>query len=161
MQLFLKFIFGIKLYMFRTVEPSASGSTPGLPRASMTGLFFPIPFPVWGYCLIIGCSGEKWKARALPWTFLMGFDFHVKYSSSWFHPINIWGFWLAWTRSRMLLLQLTNSEKATQTSVICCKVKFCFRSLFFLNWSSDYVWDGPWRLPSLCLGRGRYEATSP
>jgi len=34
--------------------------------------------------------------------------------------------------------------------------KALFFVLFFLNWSPDYVWDSPWRLPGRCLGRGRY-----
>jgi len=40
--------------------------------------FPPLPFPAWGFRLVLGCSGAKWKARALPWIFLMGFDFHVE-----------------------------------------------------------------------------------
>jgi len=120
-----------------------------------TGSFPPSPFLVWGYRLTIGCSRGKVKGKGVLLVFLLSFDFYIRYSSSWFHPINIWGFCPAGTRSRRLLLQLINPEKATQTSGICCKVKFCFRSLFFLNWYSDYVCDDPWRLPGGCIGRGR------
>ena len=76
---------------------------------------------------------RKWKSMALSWTFLMGFDFHVKHSSSWFHPTNIWVFWLAGTRNSRLLLRFINSEKATQTSRILRKVKFCSRFFFFFS----------------------------
>ena len=136
----------VSSYLPKAFEPSVFGSAPGLPPGQAWPVI-PIPFPVWVYCLIVGRSGERWKARGLPWTFLMGFDFHVKYWSSWFRPYNIWGFLVGRTRSRRLLLQLINSEKFRQTSGICCKVKFCYRSCFFLNWISDCVWDDPWRLP--------------
>jgi len=132
-----------------------------------------VPGQAWQVCISLYrslCEAIVWSLAAMgkserqgrwPEISLWVFNFRAKYSSSWFHPIIIWVFCLAGTRNRRLLLQLIKSEKTMQTSWICCKVKFCFRSLVFLIWISDYVWDDPWRLPSVCLGRGRYEAASP
>ena len=49
------------------------------------------------------------------------------------------------------------SKKATQTSGICFEVKFCY---FQIEVTVMFC-DDPRRLPSVCLGRGWYEFTSP
>ena len=53
------------------------------------------------------------------------------------------------------------SEKATQTSGICFVVKVWFRSLYFEIEVSGMFGVVPRLLPSVCLGRGWYEFTSP
>jgi len=63
--------------------------------------------------------------RNLPRVFLMGFDFRIRNSSSWFHLINYWVLSLGGPGTGGSISVLF-SEKATQTSGICFEVKFCF-----------------------------------
>ena len=126
-----------------------------------TGLFPPSPIPVWGYRLIIGCSGEKWEARALPQVFLLSFNFCVNYSCSCIQHNHHWDP-SGQGRSRKLLLQLFFSEKGyANDRGMVLQVKLVLGLIVFPNWGLVMFGYESRRLPSVYLGRGWYKHTSP
>jgi len=109
------------------------------PLAAMTGLFSLLPFPVWGYRLSIGYSGESERRGRLPRGFLMGFDFRVRDSSSWFHVINYWVLLLAGPGAAGSISSYFLREGYADVWDM-----FWGKSLvsvfMFPNWSFGYVW---------------------
>jgi len=109
------------------------------PLACMTGLFPLLPFPVLGYRLSIGYSGESERLGRLPRGFLTGFDFRVRDSSSWFHLINYRVLSLAGAGAGGSI-----SSYFLREGYADVRDMFCGKSLVsvfvFWNWSFGYVW---------------------
>ena len=126
-----------------TIVPSMTGSAPGLPSSKHTGLFSPFPVPCVrlssGHWLLRG----KVKGEGIALNFPYGFRFHIKESSSWLHHIYIWVF-LAVRDQGQGAPAIINQPRGGYADVHGMLLgKALFFVLFFLNGSSNYVWDSP------------------
>jgi len=158
------FIFSSFLYMpldfINLLEPSACRSALVLHPCRHGQFVFPFIVPCVRLPSVDWLLWGKWKARALPRGFLLGFDFRVRVSYSWFHLINYWVLSLAGPGAGGSISSYFLREcYADFRDMFWGKV--LFRSLYFQIEVSVMFCDDPRRLPSVCLGRGWYEFTSP
>jgi len=142
-------------------EPSAYGSALGLSPCRHDLLFFsPFVVPCVRLPSVNWLLWGKWKTRALPRGFLLGFDARGRDPSSWFHLIIYWVLSLAGPGTGGSISSYSLREGyADVRDVFWGKV--LFRSLYFQIEVSVMFCDDPRRLPSVCLGRSWYEFNSP
>jgi len=144
-------------------EPSPCGSAPGLPPGKHDWFVFPYTIPCEAIIWSLTALGKSERQGRCPKLSLWSswFDFYVKYSSSWFLPFNIWVFWLAGPGAGGSVYNLFHPRGLRRHPGYVLSYSFIFSSLYFLNWSFDYVHSNPRLLPSISLERGRYDVTSP
>jgi len=89
---------------------------------------------------IIGYSegGGESQGRC-PWAFVRVVLFRVEHSSTWLLTIDIWDRWAGQSR-KCRLLQTTISERASQTSGMCRKVKVWFFTILFSKLKFGFLW---------------------
>ena len=142
------------------IEPFAFSPAQGLPPCRQDRFVFPLTIPCVRLPSVNWLLWEKWKVRALPRGFLMGFDFRVWDSSSWF---NLFNFWV-----------LSLARPGAGASISSYFLWEGYADVWDMFWGKDWFWslyfqieilvmfcDIPQRLPSVWLGRGWYEFTSP
>jgi len=142
------------------VEPSNCGSAVGLPPCRHDPFVYPFIVPCVRLPSVDWLLWGKWTARALPRGFLLGFDFRVRDSSSWFHLFNWWVLSLAGPGAGGSVSSYFLREVYAYVRDMFWG-KVLFRSLYFQIEVSVRFCDDLRRLPSVCLGRGWYEFTSP
>jgi len=141
-------------------ESSACGSALGFPPCRHDRFVPPFIVPCVRLPSVDWLLWGNWKTRALPRVFLMGFDFRVRDPSSWFHLINY------------RVLSLAGPGAGVSFSIYFLREgyadfrdmfrgKVLFRSLYFQIEVSVMFRDDRRRLPSVSLGRGWDEFTSP